>query len=191
MSVATTYADALYEAAVDGDAVLQVAADVDAFAEAVEGSPELRMALDNPEIDSRAKASVIAAVAADAHALVGSFLQVLVERGRIAEFLEIAQAFRERVARAQARIEVEAVTAVPLPDDLRVRIVESIQSKTHATVELTESVQPRRRGRACPARRRGGHRRIGAPPHRGAAPRPDPRAGGCGRRPRMTPHAHD
>ena len=142
MSVATTYADALYEAAVDGDAVPQVAADVDAFAEAVEGSPELRMALDNPEIDSRAKTSVIAAVAADAHPLVGNFLQVLVERGRIAEFLEIAQAFRERVARAQARLDVEAVTAVPLPDDLRDRIVESIQSKTNATVELTESVDP-------------------------------------------------
>ncbi len=142
VSVATTYADALYEAAVDADAVPQVAADVNAFAEAVEGSPELRMALDNPEIDSRAKTSVIAAVAADAHPLVGNFLQVLVERGRIAEFLEIAQAFRERVARAQARIEVEAVTAVPLPDDLRDRIVESIQSKTHATVELTESVNP-------------------------------------------------
>ena len=31
---------------------------------------------------------------------------------------------------------------MPLPDDLRDRIVESIQSKTNATVELTESVNP-------------------------------------------------
>ena len=142
MSVATTYADALYEAAVDADAVPQVSADVEAFAEAVQGSADLQMALDNPEIDSRAKRSVIAAVAADAHPLVQNFLQVLVERGRIAELLEITDAFRESVARAQDRIEVEAVTAVPLPDDLRDRIVESIQSKTHATVELTESVDP-------------------------------------------------
>jgi F-type H+-transporting ATPase subunit delta len=140
VSVATTYAEALYEAAADADAVPRVAEDIDAFAAAVEESEDLRMALENPEIDSAAKSSVIAAVAADAHPLVRNFLLVLVERGRIAQFLESAEAFRERVARAEDRIEVEAVTAVPLPGDLRDRIVESIQSKTNATVELTESV---------------------------------------------------
>ena len=142
MSVATTYAEALYEAAADGDAVPQVAEDVDAFAAAVGESAELRTALENPEIDSGAKSTIIETVAADAHPLVRNFLQVLVDRGRIAAFLEIAEAFRERVARAEARVEVEAVTAVPLPDDLRERIVESIHSKTNATVELTESVDP-------------------------------------------------
>jgi F-type H+-transporting ATPase subunit delta len=142
VSVASTYAEALYEAAVDADALPQVAADVDAFAEAVEGSADLRMALENPEIDSRAKTAVVAGITEDAHPLVANFLQVLVERGRIAEFLEIAEAFRERVARATARLEVEAVTAIPLPDDLKARIVESLESKTNATVELTESVDP-------------------------------------------------
>jgi F-type H+-transporting ATPase subunit delta len=85
---------------------------------------------------------VVGAIATDAHPLFANFLQVLVERGRIAEYLEIAAAFRERVARAEARLEVEAVTAVPLPDDLRGRIVDSLQAKTNATVELTESVDP-------------------------------------------------
>ena len=165
-------------------------ADVEAFAEAVQGSADLQMALDNPEIDSRAKRSVIAAVAADAHPLVQNFLQVLVERGRIAEFLEIAEAFRERVARAQARLDVEAVTAIPLPDDLRDRIVERMQAKTNATVELTESVDPDVVGGLVLRVGRGGHRRLGAPPHRGAAPRADRRAGGRRRRPRMTHHAH-
>jgi F-type H+-transporting ATPase subunit delta len=142
VSVETTYAEALYEAAVDADALPQVAADIDAFAVAVQESAELRAALENPEIDSRAKSSVIEAVAADAHPLVRNFLLVLVDRGRIAAFPEIAEAFRDRVARAEARIDVEAVTAVPLPDDLRDRIVESIHAKTNATVELTESVDP-------------------------------------------------
>lgn len=142
MSVATTYAEALYEAAVDAGAAEQVAGDVDAFAAALEGSPELAMVLGNPEIDSRAKSSVVGELAAEAHPLFRNFLLVLVERGRIAEYLEIAEAFRERVARAQARIEVEAVTAIPLPDDLRERIVASIQEKTNATVDLTESVDP-------------------------------------------------
>ena len=142
VSVATTYAEALYEAAVNADAVPQVAADVEAFAGAVRESDDLRLALENPEIDSRAKASVLKAVNADAQPLVQNFLQVLVERGRIAEFLDIAEAFGERVARAEARLDVEAVTAIPLPDDLRERIVERLQAKTNATIELTESVDP-------------------------------------------------
>ena len=142
MSVASTYAEALYEAALEADAVDQVAADVDAFTQAVGESDELRMALENPEIDSGAKKGVVAAIAADAQPLFANFLQVLVERGRLAELLEIADAFRERVSRATARLEVEAVTAIPLPDDLRARIVESLEAKTSTTVELTESVDP-------------------------------------------------
>jgi F-type H+-transporting ATPase subunit delta len=142
VSVAGTYAEALYEAAVDADALEQVVADVDAFTEAVEGSAELRMLLENPEIDSRAKKSVVASITADAHPLFANFLQVLVDRGRLAEYLEIAEAFRERVARAEARLDVEAVTAVPLPDDLRERIVDQLQVKTNSTVELSASVDP-------------------------------------------------
>ena len=37
---------------------------------------------------------------------------------------------------------MEAVTAIPLPDDLKARIVESLEEKTGTTVELTESVNP-------------------------------------------------
>jgi F-type H+-transporting ATPase subunit delta len=143
VSVASTYAEALYEAALDADAVEQVAADVDAFTQAIQESDELRMVLENPEIDSGAKKAVVAAIAADAQPLFVNFLQVLVERGRLPELLEIAEAFRERVARATARLEVEAVTAIPLPDDLKARIVESLAARTGTTtVELSESVDP-------------------------------------------------
>jgi F-type H+-transporting ATPase subunit delta len=142
VSVATTYAEALYEAALDADAVDDVAADVDAFTAAVEESDELRTLLENPEIDSKAKKGAVAAVAADAQPLFASFLQVLVDRGRLAELLEIADAFRQRVAQATARLDVEAVTAIPLPDDLKARIVESLEAKTSTTVELIESVDP-------------------------------------------------
>ncbi|MGD9694155.1 MAG: ATP synthase F1 subunit delta [Thermoleophilia bacterium] len=142
MSVALTYAEALYESAVDGDAVADVARDVSGFADAIEGSAELRAVLDNPEIDTRAKKAVLGELAAGAHPLVGNFLQVLIDRGRIGEFREIARAFGERVAQAQGRLEVQAVTAVPLPADLRERIVNSIREKTGSEVELTESVDP-------------------------------------------------
>jgi len=142
VSVATTYAEALYEAAVDAGAVPAVASDVSAFSEAVAGSDELRLILENPEIDRQTKKAAVASLAEGATPIVGNFLQVLIDRGRIAEFGEIARAFIGRVAQAEGRVEVEAVTAVPLPDDLRARIVERVRSTTGATVELTESVDP-------------------------------------------------
>ena len=143
VSVATTYAEALYEAAVDADAVPPGRGRRRGVRRAPSGS---RTTCGSPSRTPRStpapKASVLKAVDADAQPLVQNFLQVLVERGRIAEFLEIAEAFGERVARAEARLDVEAVTAIPLPDDLRERIVERLQAKTNATVELTESVDP-------------------------------------------------
>jgi F-type H+-transporting ATPase subunit delta len=142
MSVASTYAEALYEAAADANAVEAVSGDVSGFAAAVEGSPELRAALGDPEIHTEAKKGAVVALAEGAHPLVVNFLQILLDRGRIEDFPDIARAFQERVARAEGRLEVEAVTAVPLPDDLRARIVERIQQKTGSTVALTESVDP-------------------------------------------------
>lgn len=142
MSVASTYAEALYEAAADADAVGPVATDVAEFAEALEGSEDLRSVLGNPEIGTRTKKATVGALTEGANPLVVNFLQVLLDRGRVHEFGAIARAFGERVARAQDRLEVEAVTAVPLPDDLRARIVKRIEEKTGSSIDLSESVDP-------------------------------------------------
>lgn len=142
MSVASTYAEALYESAAEAGEVDAVASDIAAFAEAVESSDELRAALENPEIDTRAKKGVVEELMSGSSALAGNFLQVLIDRGRVAEFSEIARAFAERVAAEEGRLEVEAVTAVPLPDDLRARIVEGIEKKTGRSVQLSEAVNP-------------------------------------------------
>ncbi len=142
MSAATTYAEALYRAASDAGAIDAVSTDVAGFAEAVEGSGELRAVLGDPEIATQAKKGAVGSLSQGAHPLVANFLQVLLDRGRIHEFGDIARAFQERVARAQDRLEVEAVTAVPLPDDLRARITARIEEKTGSAVTLSESVDP-------------------------------------------------
>ena len=142
MSVATTYAEALYEAAADADSVGPVASGIAGFAEAVEGSEERAAGLAHPEIDPASQKRAGAALVGDATPLVANFLQVLLDRGRIQEFPDIARAFQDRVARAQDRLDVEAVTAVPLAADLRERIVKRLEEKTGSSVVLTESVDP-------------------------------------------------
>lgn len=142
MSVAATYAEALFEAASENDAVDAVAADIAAFAQAMRESSELREVLSSPEVETRAKKAAVVGLTEGANPLMANFLQVLIDRGRVADFPEIARALEERVARAEQRLEVEAITAVPMPDDLRKRVVQRIQGQTGATVQLTESVDP-------------------------------------------------
>jgi ATP synthase F1 delta subunit len=142
MSVAATYAEALYEAAVGAGALDRVASGIGDFAAAYDESAELRSALGNPEIDPARKRAIVAALSEGAHPHITNLLQVLVDRGRITELPEIAAAFQARVARAESRLDVEAVTAIPLPADLRERIITTISEKTGQSVTLTESVDP-------------------------------------------------
>lgn len=142
MSVASTYAEALYEAAVEASAVTPVAEDVTALAAAVRESAELGLVFTSPEIDSVRKKAIVEGIADGAHPLVVNFLRVLADRGRLAEFPELADGFAARVAQAENRIDVEAVTAIPLPPELRERIVEQIRGRTGAEVDLTETVDP-------------------------------------------------
>lgn len=142
MSVATTYAEALYEASAEAGALDPVASGMGEFAEAYAGSADLRSALESPDLDPEAKVRVVSALAEGAHPFVLNMLRMLLDRGRIAELPEIAAAFARRVSDAAGRLEVEAVTAIPLPADLREQIVASVQEKTGLSVDLSESVDP-------------------------------------------------
>lgn len=142
MSVAHTYAEALFESARDKDAVAAVRGDLSDFIETVDGSPELTAVLSNPEIETKAKKAAVGAIVKDASPLLANFVQVLIDRGRIGELAEVRAAFEARVTAAEGRIEVEAVTAVPLDDALRGKLVARIESQTGLKAELTEKVDP-------------------------------------------------
>ena len=107
-----------------------VAEDIAAFAAARPGVGRAARGPRQPRDRRRRTARrVVEGVAEGAHPLVLNFLRVLADRGRLDEFPAIADAFAERVSRAENRIDVEAVTAVPLPADLRERIVEQIRRR--------------------------------------------------------------
>lgn len=142
LSVAATYAEALYGAASDKDAVAAVAADLAGFRDALAGSPDLAMVLGSPDIESAKQKAIVGALAKDADPLVARFLETLVERGRIGQVAEIAAAFAARLAKAEGRIEVEAVTAIPLTDDLRQAIIAKVAADTGQKVTLQEKVDP-------------------------------------------------
>ncbi len=142
MSVAATYAEALYESAVEQGAVSEVSAQLAEFREAVDTNPELHDLLTNPEFETRVKKDVVAKLLADANPLVTNFMQVLLDRGRAGDLAEIADGYADRVAAAEGRLRLRIRTAIPLPDDLRGRLVARISELTSRAVDIDTIVDP-------------------------------------------------
>ena len=142
MSVAATYAEALYQAAAQKNSVDQVAADLVALSGALAPGTDVARTLHNPQVDSRAKKAALSGLADQTNPLTLNLLQVLVDRGRLDEIGSISTAFADRVAAAQDQIQVEVTSAVALPDDLRNQVIARIREQTGKSPEITERVDP-------------------------------------------------
>jgi F-type H+-transporting ATPase subunit delta len=112
------------------------------FAVAVEQTPELQNVLRNPQLESSAKASILADIAGDDEPLFKNFLLLVAEKGRAGELDEIAQEFERLMAREERRLPVELTTARELTDDEAQAIVAQIEQAAGRTVEATRSVDP-------------------------------------------------
>jgi F-type H+-transporting ATPase subunit delta len=112
------------------------------FAVAVEQTPELRNVLRNPQIESSAKASILADIAGDDEPLFKNFLLLIAEKGRAGELEDIAHEFERLMAREERRLTVELTTARELTDEEAKAIVAQIEQAAGRTVEATRSVDP-------------------------------------------------
>ena len=112
------------------------------FAAALEGSPELRAVLRNPQLDPAAKAGILSDLAGDEEPLFKNFLLVVAEKGRAGELEEIAREFERLLAREERRLSVELTTARELTDEEAQAIVAQIEQAAGRTVEATRTVDP-------------------------------------------------
>jgi F-type H+-transporting ATPase subunit delta len=112
------------------------------FAAAIRESPELRSVLRNPQLESSAKAAILADLAGDEEPLLANFLQLTAEKGRAGELEEIAREFERLMAREERRLTVELTTARELSDDEAAAILRQIEEAAGRTVEATRSVDP-------------------------------------------------
>jgi F-type H+-transporting ATPase subunit delta len=137
-----TYARSLYEAAKEAGRVAPVREQLADFVAAMEQVPELAEILRNPQLDRRAKAAAIDAVAGDSDALVKNLLRLLVEKGRGGEVDEVAQEFEQLAAREEGQINVELTTAIELSEEEARQIVGQIERVSGRSVEAERKVDP-------------------------------------------------
>ena len=112
------------------------------FAAAAVETPELRSVLRNPQLDSRAKAGIVAELAGDSEPLFTNFLQVAAEKGRAGEIEEIAKEFEQLIAAEEKRLTVELTTARELSESEADAILAEIEKAAGRKVDATRRVDP-------------------------------------------------
>ena len=132
----------MFSAAKEEGRLAQVHEALSDFAAAIEQSQDLRMVLRNPQLESSAKANILADLAGDDDVLFKNFLMLVAEKGRAGEIEEMAREFELLVAREERRLTVELTTARELTDKEAAEIVEQIEKAAGRKVEATRTVDP-------------------------------------------------
>jgi F-type H+-transporting ATPase subunit delta len=112
------------------------------FVQTVREVPELHALLRNPQLESRAKISILGELIGDADELFRNFLHLLTDKGRIGEIEEIGEEFERLCAQEEGVLNVELTTAVELTDEDAAAIVRQIEEASGRRVEATRSVDP-------------------------------------------------
>jgi ATP synthase F1 delta subunit len=137
-----TYARALIDSARDAGKIELVREELADLVAAIDQVTELRSVLENPEIDSRAKAAILEDVLGDADPLVRNFLKLLADKGRTGEIEQIVREYDALADAEQRVLNVELTTAVRLSDEEAEEVIRKIEQASGRSVEATRKVEP-------------------------------------------------
>jgi len=140
--VARRYARALFDAALEANALDGVRKDVELL-EAVFADPALAGLLADPRLDNHGKvAQLEKACGGRLQPVTRALLGVLERRRRVALLLEIPAAFRDCDDAHAGRVRGEIETALPLADEARQRIERVLAKSAGREVILTARTEP-------------------------------------------------
>jgi F-type H+-transporting ATPase subunit delta len=143
LSAVSTYAEALFEAALERDELEAVLGELREFSNALEESEELRLFFYGGQIPEREKRRAIDALTEGMALSTRNFLKILSDNGREEILDEVLLRYEGLVKEHLGRVEVEVTTAVELTDDELDRIKERLaRSLEGREVILQTSVDP-------------------------------------------------
>jgi F-type H+-transporting ATPase subunit delta len=139
-SSARRYAEALYQIAAGENAVDDFAASLQRLAQALTG--DVLRALRNPGVPLRARRAAIDAATDGEPKAIGSLLDLLLERERIALFPPIAVAYADLVERRAGIVKGRITTATELSKGERDELVQRLERTSGLKVRATFDVDP-------------------------------------------------
>lgn len=139
---AQRYAAALLELAKEAKATTQVAEDARLIVETVVQNPGLKALLKSPVIQTENKKKVLEEVFSKAAKPTQNLFAVLAANSRFELLSLIMQSYNELLDAENGFVNAEVITAVPLTDALRTKILVKVKSISGKEGKLTEKVEP-------------------------------------------------
>jgi F-type H+-transporting ATPase subunit delta len=142
--MAGRYATALFELALEADAIDQVAADLQAFDALLAASADLTRLVRSPVFTSEMQGKAIAAVLdrAGIGGLAGQFLGVVVANRRLFAVREIIKGYAALLARHKGEVRAEVTVAEDLSDAHRGEILDTLNAVTRQNVKIDVKIDP-------------------------------------------------
>jgi len=142
--IAQRYAKALLQAALSARKADEVFDDVQGLIALQSRDPSMRNFLFSPQVATEAKHALIDKVLRGrASDLTVEFLHILVDKKRIMFVADIAEAYVLFYEKEKGIVEVTAITAVPLEERLKEKLLRTLESQTGKTIRLTHEIDPR------------------------------------------------
>ncbi|MEO1776223.1 MAG: F0F1 ATP synthase subunit delta [Pseudomonadota bacterium] len=140
--VAERYATALFDLALQRNAIESVETDVNALASAIDDSDDLKTMLESPLFSREAQGKAIAALgqAMGLGVLTANTLAVMAAKRRLFVTRDMLTLFRRRVAEYRGEITAEVVAARPLSDQQQGALAERLKTATGRDVKLDITV---------------------------------------------------
>ena len=140
--IAARYAAALFELAKEGKALAALEADVDALAETLDASADLRSVIASPVYSRGEQGSAIAAVAQKIglSALTANALALMAAKRRLFVLPQLVRALREAIAAEKGEVTAEVVSAKALTKAQADALAAKLKARFGKTVKLQSSV---------------------------------------------------
>ncbi len=141
MKAAKRYAKALFETAVNNLDTVQN--DMQLIRHTFETNPQLVKVVKDPTVASSKKLQIIQKVFNGLTIETQKLIELLGQKDRLALLLGISTAFEQLYKQSKGLKEAQVVTAVPLTDDLKNKILTKIKELTGShQIKLTNTVNP-------------------------------------------------
>jgi F-type H+-transporting ATPase subunit delta len=145
--VAKPYARALYDAAVEQNALAPIIVDVDKLRELIEQSEEFTQLIHSPILSPQFKSETFELVFADAtHPLTINFLKLLALKQRERYLTAIMDVFSAIVDEAAGRLVAQVTTAAPLTSEQEEQLTQQLGAYSGKQVRLETTIDAQIQG---------------------------------------------
>jgi F-type H+-transporting ATPase subunit delta len=133
----TGYANGIFELAKAEGELERVESELFTIAQALDGSPELRSTLTDPQLPMEKKQALVDdLIGGRASSLSVDLVQLIVSQGRASELSDIARAVVEAAAASRDKAVAEVRSAVPLDEETIERLTVALGRATGKSVEV-------------------------------------------------------